>query len=528
MSFNATAYLVDRRVDAGEGDRTALRCDGVDLTYRHLRDLTAQVAAALAALGMRREERVLFVMADGLELAAGILGAMRAGMVAVPVNTMLTAADLGLLMADSRARVVVCGSEFADATSTALAATDAVTHLVMTGGARPAVPSGVTMLAWDEALALATGGPADVIPVGDDAAALWLYTSGTTGTPKAAMHRHANIRHVCETYAAQVLGIRPDDRSLSVAKLFFAYGIGNSLFFPLSAGATAILDPRRATPATVAERARTDRPTIFHAVPAFFAGMLAADLPADTMASVRIATSAGEALPAPLQMRWTARFGADILDGLGSTEALHIFVSNAPGDIGPGTSGRPVPGYQVEIRDETGAPVAAGTPGTLFVRGESIATGYWCRTATTRAVFQGEWLATGDTYVQDDNGRYVCLGRSSDMIKSGGIWVSPGEVEARLLEHPEVNEAAVVGGTDADGLERPVACVVLSPGAQVSEADLIEFCRAGLARFKAPRAIVVVDELPRTATGKLQRFKVRRDVAARGPVARAATAVEAV
>jgi benzoate-CoA ligase family protein len=520
MSFNATAYLVDRRVEAGDGDRTALRCDGVDLTYRQLRDLTARVAAALAALGMRREERVLFVMADTLDLAAGILGAMRAGMVAVPVNTMLTSADLGLLLADSRARVVVCSSEFADATATALARTDAVTHLVVTGDARPAVPAGVTLLPWDDALALGADAAApEAVPAGDDAAALWLYTSGTTGVPKAAMHRHANIRHVCETYAARVLGIRPDDRCLSVAKLFFAYGIGNSLFFPLSVGGMAILEPRRPTPATVAERARADRPTIFYAVPAFFAGMLAADLPAETMASVRIATSAGEALPAPLQMRWTARFGADILDGLGSTEALHIFVSNAPGDIGPGTSGRPVPGYEVEIRDETGAPVPSGTPGSLFVRGESIATGYWCRTATTRAVFQGEWLATGDTYVQDDNGRYVCLGRSTDMIKSGGIWVSPGEVEARLLEHPDVNEAAVVGGTDADGLERPVACVVLTPGATASETDLIEFCRSGLARFKAPRAVIVVDSLPRTATGKLQRFKVRRDVAALGPVA---------
>jgi benzoate-CoA ligase family protein len=332
------------------------------------------------------------------------------------------------------------------------------------------------------------------------------------------MHRHGAIRDVYETYGRQVLGIRPDDRCLSVARLFFAYGIGNSLFFPLSVGAMAILEPRRPTPATVAERARADQPTIFYAVPAFFAGMLAADLPADTMSSVRVATSAGEALPAPLQKRWTARFGAEILDGLGSTEALHIFVSNALGDIGPGTSGRPVPGYQVEIRDETGAPVAPGTPGTLFVRGESIATGYWCRTATTRAVFQGEWLATGETYVQDADGRYLCLGRSSDMIKSAGIWVSPGEVEARLLEHPDVAEAAVVGGVDADGLERPVACVVLTPGAAATEADLIEFCRAGIAHFKAPRAVLVVDGLPRTATGKLQRFKVRSDVAARGPV----------
>jgi acyl-coenzyme A synthetase/AMP-(fatty) acid ligase len=234
---------------------------------------------------------------------------------------------------------------------------------------------------------------------------------------------------------------------------------------------------------------------------------------------VRIATSAGEALPASLQQRWTDRFAVPILDGLGSTEALHIFVSNAPGDIGPGTSGRAVPGYQVQVRGDDGRPVPPGTPGTLFVRGDSIATGYWCRTATTRAVFQGEWLATGDTYLQDAEGRYRCLGRSGDMIKAGGIWVSPSEVEGRLLQHPDVAEAAVVAGRDGEGLERPVAVVVLVPGAAVSAEELITFCRAELAHFKVPRALAVVDELPRTATGKLQRFRVREQLTARNVLA---------
>jgi benzoate-CoA ligase family protein len=523
-AFNACAYLVDRRVAAGDGGRLAIRCDGVDVTYAELQSLTARVSAAFVALGVRREERILFVMADTVQLAAGILGAMRGGMVAVPVNTMLTGKDLGLLLADSRARLLVCSSEFADAAAEALAETDAATHLVVAGPARPAVPAGVAVIGWDEALALAPADvdPAPPMPAGDDDSALWLYTSGTTGVPKAAMHRHANLRHVCETYAKKVLGIRRDDRCLSVAKLFFAYGIGNSLFFPLSVGAATILEPRRPTPALVAERAAADAPTVFYAVPAFFAGMLAAGLPADTLSTVRIATSAGEALPEALQKRWTAHFGVDILDGLGSTEALHIFLSNAPRDIGPGTSGRPVPGYEVEVRDEAGTPVPAGTPGMLFVRGESIATGYWCRATTTRAVFQGEWLATGDTYVQDDDGRYRCLGRSSDMLKSGGIWVSPAEVEARLLEHPAVVEAAVVGARDGDGLERPIACVVLSGGsggsAGVTAEDLVAFCRDGLAHFKAPRAVVVVDTLPRTATGKLQRFKVRDLVAENNPL----------
>jgi benzoate-CoA ligase family protein len=513
--FNAAAYLVDRRVEAGDGDRVALRCNGSDLTYAGLQALTAQVAAAFAALGLRREERVMFVMADGHELAAGILGAIRAGMVAVPVSTMLTAADLGPLLADCRARVLVCTPEFADACAAALAASDAVSHLVVAGDVRPVAPDGVGVLGWQQVLDAGGAALAPVVPAGDDASALWLYTSGTTGSPKAAMHRHANIRHVCETYGAQVLGIRRDDRCLSVAKLFFAYGIGNSLFFPLSVGGCAILEPRRPTPATVAERAAADAPTVFHAVPAFFSAMLAAGLPADTLTGVRIATSAGEALPAALQQRWTAHFGVDILDGLGSTEALHIFLSNAPGDIGPGTSGRPVPGYDVELRAENGAPVPDGTPGTLYVRGESIATGYWRRTATTRAVFLGGWLSTGDTYVRGEDGRYTCLGRSGDMLKAGGIWVSPGEVEARLLEHPDVVEAAVVGGRDDEGLERPVACVVLVAGAATTGPDLVEFCRQGLAHFKAPRGVLVVDALPRTATGKLQRFKVRDLLAAR-------------
>jgi benzoate-CoA ligase family protein len=522
--FNAAAYLVDRQVEAGAGSRVALRCEGRDTTYAELAGLTARVAAGLAALGVRREERVMMVMADTVELAAGILGTIRGGAVAVPVNTMLTAADLGPLLADSGARVLVASPEFVANAVAALPAGDAVTQLVVTGDPRPAgleVPAGVTVMGWDELLAqgdAATPGGAPVAATSPDASALWLYTSGTTGVPKAAMHRHANIRHVAETYGRQVLGIRPDDRALSVAKLFFAYGIGNSLFFPLSVGACAVLEPRRPTPAVIAERVAADAPTVFHAVPAFFAGMLGADLPADLLAGVRIATSAGEALPPALQQRWTARFGVDILDGLGSTEALHIFVSNAPGDIGPGTSGRPVPGYQVEVRDEDGSVVPVGTPGTLFVRGASIATGYWCRTETTRAVFQGEWLATGDTYVQGEDGRYTCLGRSGDMLKAGGIWVSPGEVEARLLEHPEVLEAAVVGGTDADGLERPVAAVVLQAGSGVTGDDLVGFCRQTLAHFKAPRAVLIVDALPRTATGKLQRFKVRALVTDQDPL----------
>jgi benzoate-CoA ligase family protein len=508
--FNAATYLVDRHADSHRGDHPAIRFDGRDISYRQLRDDIARVAGALRRLGMHRDERVLCCMADTPELAATVLAAFRSGLVAVPVSTMLTGSELGAILADSGARVVVCTSEFADAAAEAVAVAPEATSLVVVGGAEPQVPESVTRLTWDDALDGVSAEDEHVAPTGEDTPALWLYTSGTTGMPKAAMHRHANIRHVCETYGSQVLGIRPDDRCLSVAKLFFAYGIGNSMFFPFSVGATTILEPRRPSPDVIAERVRADRPTLFFGVPTFYAGMLSAGLPGDLMSSVRLATSAGEALPAPLMQRWYDHFGVRIIDGLGSTEALHIFLSNRPDDIGPGTSGYPVPGYEVQIRDEHGEQRMPGEPGSLFVKGESIATGYWCRTETSRQVFQGDWLATGDTYVLDDEGRYTCLGRSNDMLKAGGIWVSPAEVESRLLEHDDVMEAAVVGVPDGQGLDKPVAYVVLADGADTDPDELVGFCRDGLAHFKAPRRVECIPELPRTATGKLQRFKVRQ------------------
>ncbi|WP_181764900.1 benzoate-CoA ligase family protein [Streptomyces albidus (ex Kaewkla and Franco 2022)] len=515
-SFNAATYLVDRHLERGRGGHPAVRHAGGDITYAQLYDDVARVAGALRRLGMHRDERVMCCMSDTPELLTTILGAFRAGLVAVPVSTMLTGRELGSILADCGARVLVCTAEFADACAEAVRASPDVTHLVVVGDAEPAVPAGVLRLPWAEALDGVTADDGEAAATGEDTPALWLYTSGTTGMPKAAMHRHANIRHVCETYGDQVLGIRPDDRCLSVAKLFFAYGIGNSAFFPLSAGATTILEPRRPTPEVVAERVRADRPTLFFGVPTFYAGMLAAELPADLMASVRLGVSAGEALPAPLLERWRGHFGVGIIDGLGSTEALHIFLSNRPDDIGPGTSGHPVPGYELQIRDEHGAVRPPGEAGSLYVKGESIATGYWCRTETSRHVFQGDWLATGDTYVQDDEGRYTCLGRSNDMLKAGGIWVSPAEVESRLIEHEDILEAAVVGVPDAEGLDKPVGYVVLKDGATADAEELIGFCRDGLAHFKAPRRVVCVDELPRTASGKLQRFKIRRMAAEDG------------
>jgi benzoate-CoA ligase family protein len=403
--------------------------------------------------------------------------------------------------------VLAAGAEFAAAAEEAAASAPDLAVVALTGDTPPRAPD------WAQSHLLAklaeSDGTGDPYPTSPDSTALWLYTSGTTGLPKAAVHRHASIRSVAETYGAQVLGIRPDDRCLSVPKLFFAYGIGNSCFFPLSVGASAVLNPDRPTPAGVAERLAADRPTLFFGVPTFYAALLSADLPADAFASVRRAVSAGEPLPAPIYRRFAERFGVEILDGIGATEALHIFVSNRPGEVRPGTTGVPVPGYDVRIVDDSGAEVPAGTPGHLMVRGDSIATGYWCRTAVTRRVFQGEWLRTGDTYVADDDGFLRFLGRSDDMIKAAGIWVSPSEVEARLLEHPEVAQAVVVAVPDGDGLDKPVAGVVRAEGSTVTEAELVAFCREGLAAFKRPRAVFFLPALPTTATGKVQRYVLR-------------------
>lgn len=522
--FNASSYLVDRQVAAGLGERTAVTGATGSLTYAELADEVALTAGALTALGVGPEERVLLLMLDSPAMLAGILGVMRIGAVAVPVSTMLTGAELGGLLTDSRARVMLLSAELGSAAAEAISESAEVTHVVVDdstggGGSFDSPRAGVAVLSWTDFRAGAQAVPE--YPTWEDSPALWLYTSGTTGKPKAAMHRHLNIKLVEQLYGQGVLGVTAEDRCLSVAKLFFAYGIGNSAFFPLGVGATTLLESGRPTPTSVAARVVADRPTLFFGVPTFYAAVLASDIADDTFASVRQAVSAGEALPAELFRRFRDRFGVEILDGIGSTEALHIFLSNRAGAVVPGTSGTPVPGYDIALRDEaSGAPVVDGEPGSLFLRGPSLATGYWCRTDTTRAVFQGDWLRTGDTYVKEpDTGAYRCLGRSDDMIKAGGIWVSPTEVEGRLLEHPSVAEVAVVGVADTDGLEKPVAYVVAAAGQVVDPDELDAFCRNGLAAFKRPRKVVVVTEIPKTATGKLKRYLLR-DEAAQSPLPR--------
>ena len=508
--FNATEYLLDRQVSGGAADRVAVRCQGRDTSYAELLQLTQTFAGALQALSVRRGDRIAFICSDRLELAVGLLGAFRFGAVAVPLSTMLTGEELAKVVADAGPRVLVVSPEFAAAATTALAGTDQVEQVLTVEEADVSAGPDVTVSSWTQAMAAGAGRHPQVSPTEADTPALWLYTSGTTGIPKGAMHRHANLRAVCETYAADVLAAGPDDRFFSVAKIFFAYGLGNSLLFPLSVGATAVLEPQRPSPLGVAERLRADAPTLFFAGPTFFAALLAADLPADIFRSVRLCASAGEALPAALYTRFTEYFGVEVLDGIGSTEALHIFLSNRPGAVRPGTSGTEVRGYQLEIRDDVGQPVPVGTPGGLFVRGASLASGYWCRTDASREVFQGDWLRTGDTYVQSEDGYYTCLGRSNDLVKAGGIWVSPAEVEGRLLEHPDVAEAVVVGVPDSNELDKPFAYVVPRPGCHPDPEELIGWCREGLAAFKRPRAVVIVDELPKTATGKVQRFRLRQ------------------
>ncbi len=492
--FNASTYLLDRHIANGDGGRLAVTGVYGELSYAELHDRVRRTAAGLRRVGVQPEQRLLMFMADAPDFVTVFLAALRIGAVPVPVSTMLRADGLAGLLRDSRARFLAASGEFAD-----LAAAAAASAPELAGLLGPAD--------LDE---LARGEPDDeVYQTVEDSPAFWLYTSGTTGKPKGAMHRHGSIRVVCETYGAQVLGIRPDDRCLSAAKAFFAYGLGNSVLFPLSAGAAAVLEPAPSKPDTLAERAQKYGATLFFAGPTFFANMLRAELPADALPGVRLAASAGEPLPAELYRRWTRRFGVDIIDGIGMTEMLHIFLSNRPGTVRPGSTGVAVPGYELRILDERGQAVPPGSPGTLFVRGDSAATGYWSRYAASRQVFQGEWLRTGDTYVQDNDGYYTCLGRTDDVLKVSGMWVAPAEVENRLLAHEAVAQAVVVAAPDTDGLDKPVAFVIPKAGHQVTEDELIVFCREGIESYKSPRRVVFVDGYPTTATGKVRRVELR-------------------
>ncbi|MBA3523325.1 MAG: benzoate-CoA ligase family protein [Geodermatophilaceae bacterium] len=507
-AFNAAHYLLDRRVEAGDGDRIALLFGEEEITYAELATRVNDVAAGLIEVGLLPEQRLLMVVADSPAFVELFLAAMRIGAIPVPVSTMLKAREIAELLVDSRAPMLAVSGAFAAEVQLALPRSPylrSVLDLDAAGMARSDEVRVLTPVAFRR-----SGVTAPWYDSTADSPAFWLYTSGTTGKPKAAMHRHGAIAVVCETYGTQVLGIGPQDRCLSAAKAFFAYGLGNSVLFPMSVGASTVLLPTASKPDVVAEMVARHRPTLFFGGPTFFANMLRAELPADALAPVRLIASAGEPLPAPLYERFVDRFGVDILDGIGMTEMLHIFLSNAPGEVRAGTTGVAVPGYDLEIRDDAGAVIdEPDVPGTLFVRGESAATGYWTRYAASRLVFQGDWLRTGDTYVRDPDGYYRCLGRTSDMIKASGIWVSPGDVEVQLLGHPGVAQAIVVAALDGDGLERPVAYVIPHAGSDVTEDELLAYCREALPSFKRPRRVVLVDGYPTTATGKIRRVELR-------------------
>jgi benzoate-CoA ligase family protein len=511
--YNAAAWLLDRQVEAGAGPRVAYRCDGRTVSYEELQREVWRVQHALHGLDVRRGERVALVVDDEVALPAWFLGCLRSGIVPVPLSTMLTPAELAAIVADAEAGTVVVSPAYGGHVAVMAEEESELRHAVVLGAVDGARADRLPVHAWAD---LDDRSEAPVAATGADSPAFWLYSSGTTGSPKGVMHRHASLQATADTYAREVLEIAPTDRCLSVPKLFFAYGLGNSLTFPLSVGASAVLNPRPPTPADVLRLVQEEEATLFFATPGFLAALLDAAPPEAALASVRCTVSAGEALPADLQQRFHDRFGHPVLDGIGTTEALHIFLSNTKGAERPGTSGRPVPGYDARLVDEAGHEVVdADTPGYLEVRGPSLATGYWCHTDANRAAFRGEWLITGDVYRRSADGCWTFLGRNSDMIKAGGIWVSPAEVESVLVEHPAVLEAAVVGGHDPHGLEVTVAFVVPRAGDRIDPAAIEAHCRERMAAFKRPRRIEVVDLLPRTPTGKIRRFALREQLAAR-------------
>ena len=504
--FNVATWFVDRNVAEGRGAAPAFRCEGRTFTYAQVLDRVNRTGNVLRELGMGAEDRVLLLCLDSPEFVGTFWGAIKIGAVPVPVNTLLRADDWLYCLEDSRAKAVVVSAPLLPAAEPALAKARHVKRVLVAGG----VPG--AHLAYEERLERASPDLAAAATSRDEPA-FWLYSSGSTGVPKGAVHLHHDMVVCAETFAQRVLGIRPTDVVFSAAKLFFAYGLGNAGYFPASVGAEAVLHPHRVTPTAAFEVIAQHRPTLFCATPALYAGMLAlADASRYDVRSLRLCVSAGEALPADLFTRWRDRFGVEILDGIGTTEALHMFISNRPGEVRPGSSGRPVPGYEAAIVDDDGRPVARGEIGNLRVKGDSIMAGYWNQHEKTKATLFGPWIATGDKYYQDEGGYFWYCGRSDDMLKVSGAWVSPVEVEGALVSHPAVLQAAVVGDRDAEGLVKPRAFVVLKDGAQAGGAlaeELKAFVKDRLAPYKYPRWIEFRTELPMTATGKIQRFKLR-------------------
>jgi 4-hydroxybenzoate-CoA ligase len=502
-SGNAYDYFVARHVREGRGERLAFVDPCRSLTYAELAEGSARFAAGLSAAGIAREQRIALVMLDTIDFPVAFWGALRAGVVPVPINTLLPPDITGYILGDSRAAALFVSAPLLEPLRAAARRVGRIVVSDPAGG-----PSGFADFLRGGSNAL----PAECSP---DETAFWLYSSGSTGNPKGVRHVHSSLSATADTYGAQVLGIAPDDLMFSAAKLFFAYGLGNSMTFPMAAAAATVLFPDRPTPDAVLDIMRHHRPTIFAGVPTLYAAMLAHPAlgPGAGSDRLRRSISAGEPLPEHIGLRWRQAVGCDILDGIGSTEMLHIFLSNRPEDIRYGTTGKPVPGYDVRIL-EAGGEVAAGEPGELVVRGPSAADGYWNQRQKSRHAFRGEWTHTGDTYIRDADGYYRYCGRSDDMLKVGGIWVSPFEVEEALIGHPGVLEAAVVGHPDADGLIKPRAFVVLQQGASGADRETLtealqSHVKERIGVWKYPRWIEFRNDLPKTATGKIQRYKLR-------------------
>ena len=518
--YNAARDLVDRHLATERaGHPAVIDADGT-YTYAELAERVRRAGNALLDLGVRMESRVAICLLDSVDFPAVFLGAMRIGAVPVPLNTLLTAADYDYMLRDSRAHTLVVSAELYPSFAPILAGQPWLREVVVAGegesgdGGGRGGEGGPGAHRLADLLAAASP-DLEPAPTTSDDVAFWLYTSGTTGAPKGAMHLHRHLVHTVAGYGLAVLGVEPDDVVFSAAKLFFAYGLGNALTIPLYVGATAVLFPGRPTPGAVMKVLREHEPTLFFGVPTLYGNVLAD--PANDRAAgsprLRRCISAGEPLPVGVARAWEERFGVAPLDGIGTTELLHVFLTNRPGDHRYGTTGRePVPGYEVELVGEDGEPVPAGEIGELSVRGETAAVAYWNQREKSLRSFHGPWTRTGDKYRRDEDGYYVCAGRTDDMLKVGGIWVSPFEVEGALIEHDEVLEAAVVGREDDHGLVKPKAFVVLTDPARASPAlaaELQGFVKGRLAPYKYPRWIEFAADLPKTATGKIKRYQLR-------------------
>ena len=521
--FNFAQHIFT--INAGRAEKLAVRCDYGQLTYGALAESARRLAAGLSAAGVRREDRMMVFMQDVCHWPVSFLGAMYGGVVPVAINTLLTAPDLAYMLANSRARAVAVSGALLPTLREALSMCAHDVSLVLVShpetipfsGAgdgealmnalrQEGVTTVVDMATW-----LSQQTPlAEAANTSPDSPGFWLYSSGSTGRPKGTVHSHGNPYWTAEYYGKGVLKIGEDDVCFSAAKLFFAYGLGNALTFPFSVGASVVLMAERPTPDAVFKRWIEQRPTVFFGAPTGFAGMLASpNLPKRSEITLRLVSSAGEALPADLGERFTAQYGVEIVDGIGSTEMLHIYLSNRPGDVRYGTTGFPVPGYTLSLRGDDGREVPDGEVGDLYISGQSTAMYYWENVAKSRDTFQGAWLKSGDKYVRNADGTYTYAGRSDDMLKVSGVYVSPFEVEATLVQHTAILEAAVIGVPDANGLTRVKAYVVLKDGATATSEELQAFVKERLAPYKYPRQIEFLDELPKTATGKIQRFRLR-------------------